>query len=91
MFDLGEAHKVVIISVTEGEDKPEKYPHMFAASNICIINKIDLLPYVNFNIANCVEFARQVNPELHFFELSATTGEGMDLWLQWLSKNIKHH
>jgi hydrogenase nickel incorporation protein HypB len=91
MFDLGEAHKVVIISVTEGEDKPEKYPHMFAAASICIINKIDLLPYVNFNIATCADFARQVNPGLHFFELSATTGEGMDSWLQWLSKNMQHH
>ena len=91
MFDLGEAHKVVIISVTEGEDKPQKYPHMFAAADICVINKVDLLPYVDFQVANCVEFARQVNPGLRFFELSATTGEGMDSWLQWLGQNNEHH
>ncbi|MCK5195856.1 MAG: hydrogenase nickel incorporation protein HypB [Desulfobulbaceae bacterium] len=87
LFDLGEAHKVVIISVTEGEDKPQKYPHMFAAAEICIINKIDLLPYVNFDVSKCRQYAQQVNPRLIFFELSATTGEGMAPWLNWLQQN----
>jgi hydrogenase nickel incorporation protein HypB len=84
LFDLGEAHKVVIISVTEGEDKPQKYPHMFHAADICVINKTDLLPYVQFDIDRCREYARQVNPNLTFFELSATTGAGMTAWLDWL-------
>ena len=88
LFDLGEAHKVVIISVTEGEDKPQKYPHMFAAAEICIINKIDLLPYVNFDVPKCRKYAQQVNPRLIFFELSATTGEGMAPWLNWLQQNL---
>lgn len=84
LFDLGEHHKVVIISVTEGDDKPMKYPTMFAASDVCIINKIDLLPYVDFDVDRCKEFARQVQPNLQFFELSARTGEGMEKWLEWL-------
>lgn len=88
LFDLGEAHKVVIISVTEGDDKPQKYPHMFAAAEICIINKTDLLPYVNFDVAQCRKYAQQVNPRLLFFELSATTGEGMTPWLNWLQQNL---
>lgn len=85
LFDLGEHHKVVIISVTEGEDKPLKYPDMFAVSEVCIINKIDLLPYVDFDVEKCKDYARQVNPDLTFFELSATTGEGMDAWLEWVN------
>lgn len=88
MFDLGEAHKVVIISVTEGDDKPQKYPHMFAAAEICIINKIDLLPYVNFDVSRCRRYAQQVNPGLVFFELSATTGEGIAPWLNWLQQKL---
>lgn len=84
LFDLGEAAKVVIISVTEGEDKPQKYPHMFKAATLCLINKTDLLPYLDFDVAACREFARQVNPELEFIELSATTGEGMEQWYTWL-------
>jgi hydrogenase nickel incorporation protein HypB len=84
LFDLGEAAKVVIISVTEGDDKPMKYPTMFAASGLCIINKIDLLPYVNFDADKCEESARQVNPNLEFLRVSATTGEGMDQWYDWL-------
>ncbi len=90
MFDLGEAHKVVIISVTEGEDKPEKYPHMFAASDLCIINKTDLLPYVNFNIEKCKHSALQVNHQLEFIELSAHTGDGMDVWLEWIKEKLEH-
>jgi len=84
LFDLGEAAKVVIISVTEGDDKPSKYPHMFAASQLCIINKIDLLPYVNFDIDKCEAAAKQVNHHLDFVTLSVTTGEGLSDWYQWL-------
>lgn len=84
MFDLGEESRVVIISVTEGDDKPLKYPDMFASSDICIINKTDLLPYVNFNCAITMEYARRINRNLEFIELSATTGEGMDQWYHWL-------
>lgn len=88
MFDLGEAAKVVIISVTEGDDKPLKYPGMFSAADICIINKIDLLPYVDFQVDRCRDFAGQVNGRLTFFELSAKTGEGMQTWIDWLRKQI---
>lgn len=83
-FDLGEQHKVAILSVTEGEDKPLKYQHMFAAADLMLINKIDLLPYVNVNIEACVNAARRVNPDIDVIVLSATTGEGMDEWVAWL-------
>ena len=76
LFDLGETYRVVIISVTEGDDKPLKYPNMFHTSDICIINKIDLLPYVDFNIAKAKEYALKINHHLKFFELSAKSGEG---------------
>ena len=88
MFDLGESKRVVIISTTEGVDKPIKYPDMFHSSDICIINKIDLLPYVNTDINQLKEYALQVNPNLKFFEVSATTGEGMDAWYKWLKENM---
>lgn len=84
LFDLGEAHRVVVISVTEGDDKPLKYPNMFQTSDICIINKIDLLPYVDFSVEKAKEYALQVNHHLQFFELSAKTGEGMNKWYDWL-------
>ncbi len=84
LFDLGEAAKVVIISVTEGADKPLKYPNMFAESALCLINKIDLLPYVDFDVDACVDAARRVNPRLEFLQVSATTGEGLDAWIAWL-------
>lgn len=84
LFDLGEAAKVVIISVTEGDDKPLKYPTMFAAAGLCVINKIDLLPYVDFDPDRCEEAARGVNPGLEFLRVSATTGEGLDAWYAWL-------
>ena len=84
MFNLGESKRVVIISTTEGEDKPIKYPDMFHTSDVCIINKMDLLPYVNINIDKLKEYALQVNPNLQFFEVSATNGEGMDEWYNWL-------
>jgi len=84
LFDLGENKRVVIISTTEGDDKPIKYPDMFASSHICIINKIDLLPYVNFDVEKAKEYAKTVNPNLVFFEVSATKGDGMEAWYQWL-------
>jgi hydrogenase nickel incorporation protein HypB len=83
-FDLGEAHKVVILSVTEGEDKPLKYPDMFNASDIMLLNKIDLLPYLEFDVAQCIAYARRVNPKIKVLQVSAKTGEGLDVWLQWL-------
>ncbi len=89
MFDLGEAAKVVIISVTEGDDKPLKYPTMFAAADLCLINKIDLLPYVNFDVDKCEQAARTVNPGLEFRRVSATTGEGLDQWYDWLKNRLR--
>ncbi len=83
-FDLGEAHKVAILSVTEGEDKPLKYPDMFAAASVMLLNKIDLLPYVSFDLATAEAYARRVNPSLEVMRVSATTGEGFDAWLSWL-------
>lgn len=88
MFDLGEKARVAIISVTEGDDKPLKYPDMFESSHVCIINKIDLLPYVNFEVEKAKQYARKVNPSIQFIELSATTGEGMNGWYQWLNNLI---
>ncbi|MFM6912547.1 MAG: hydrogenase nickel incorporation protein HypB, partial [Dolichospermum sp.] len=76
LFDLGEAAKVVILSVTEGEDKPIKYPYMFRSSDIMILTKIDLLPYLNFDVQRCLEYAKQVNPNMQIFQVSSTTGEG---------------
>lgn len=89
MFDLGESKRVVIISVTEGDDKPIKYPNMFQSSDICIINKSDLLPYVDFNVEKVKEYALQVNHQLTFFELSVKSGEGMTDWYDWLKAQIK--
>ncbi len=88
MFDLGERYRVVVISVTEGEDKPLKYPDMFHTSNVCIINKTDLLPYVPFNLEKVKEYARQINPALEIIELSCTTGEGFQEWYQWLQSKV---
>lgn len=91
MFDLGENKRVVIISITEGEDKPIKYPDMFHTADICIINKIDLLPHLNFDLKKLKDYALQVNHHLEFFEVSATTGQGMEQWYEWLKteKNKK--
>lgn len=80
-FDLGEKHKVAVLSVTEGEDKPLKYPHMFAAASLMLLNKVDLLPYLNFDVEKCIASAREVNPEIEIILISATSGEGMDQWL----------
>lgn len=86
LFDLGENERIVIISTTEGDDKPLKYPDMFSSSQICVINKIDLLPYVNFSVDNVKENALRVNSKIRFFELSATTGEGMDKLYTYLKQ-----
>jgi hydrogenase nickel incorporation protein HypB len=88
LFDLGERAKVAILSVTEGEDKPLKYPHMFRASELMILNKIDLLPYVKFDVARCLAYAKEVNPKIEVFQVSATTGEGMESWYGWLRNKI---
>jgi len=87
LFDLGENKRVVIISVTEGDDKPIKYPDMFLSSDVCIINKTDLLPYVNFDVQKAKDYALRVNHHLEFIEVSATTGKGMEQWYEWLRKN----
>ncbi len=83
-FDLGEAHKVVVLSVTEGEDKPLKYPQMFHAAGIMLLNKIDLLPHLDFDVESCLAMARRVSPGIRIFQLSARTGEGMADWYAWL-------
>lgn len=83
-FDLGEAHKVVLLSVTEGEDKPLKYPDMFHAADVMLLTKIDLAPHTDFDIARCLNYARQVNPDLTIFQVSSRSGEGMPAWLDWL-------
>jgi hydrogenase nickel incorporation protein HypB len=90
MWDLGEAAKVAILSVTEGEDKPLKYPDMFAAAKLMILNKIDLLPHVSFDVPRCIEYARRVNPSITILQLSATTGQGMETWLDWLLAGPQH-
>jgi hydrogenase nickel incorporation protein HypB len=83
-FDLGEAAKVVVLSVTEGEDKPLKYPDMFAAARLMLLNKVDLLPYLDFDVARALDYARRVNPQIEVLQVSATKGQGMDAWLDWL-------
>jgi hydrogenase nickel incorporation protein HypB len=88
-FDLGEDHKVAVLSVTEGEDKPVKYPQMFQAADLMLINKIDLLPYLRFDIEACKTFARQVNPRICILELSCQSGEGMQAWYDWLAEGAK--
>jgi hydrogenase nickel incorporation protein HypB len=84
MFDLGESFRVVIISVTEGEDKPLKYPNMFQTAHVCLINKTDLLPYLDFDVKKLKDNALRVNPDLVFVELSAKTGEGFQPWMEWM-------
>jgi len=88
LFDLGEKARVVIMSTTEGEDKPQKYPAMFQSSQLCIINKIDLLPYLDFDIEQAKQYVLQVNPHLKFIEVSVKTGEGLDHWYAWLKNNL---
>jgi hydrogenase nickel incorporation protein HypB len=85
-FDLGEQNKVLILSVTEGDDKPLKYPHIFRAASLLLISKIDLLPYVDFDLHACIQYARQVNPAIEILALSSKTGEGMAEWFVWLER-----
>jgi hydrogenase nickel incorporation protein HypB len=87
-FDLGEAHKVVILSVTEGEDKPLKYPDMFRAASLMLLNKCDLLPHLSFDVERTIEYARRVNPALHVIRTSSTTGEGFAEWLAWITEGL---
>jgi hydrogenase nickel incorporation protein HypB len=86
LFDLGERCKVAVLSVTEGEDKPAKYPHMFRAAEIMILNKIDLLPYVKFDVDACVNHALSVNPKIRVIKVSATSGENLNEWYDWLKQ-----
>ncbi|WSL44856.1 hydrogenase nickel incorporation protein HypB [Streptomyces sp. NBC_01267] len=86
LFDLGERSKVVIISVTEGTDKPLKYPYMFAAADLILVNKADLLPYVDFDVERCARHARSVNPDVRVLTVSATTGEGLEHWYDWVAE-----
>jgi len=84
LWDLGEDAKVVILSVTEGEDKPVKYPDMFAAAEVMVLTKIDLLPHLEFDVQRCMDYARRVNPDIRILQLSAISGEGMQNWMDWL-------
>jgi hydrogenase nickel incorporation protein HypB len=88
-YDLGEEAKVVLLSVTEGEDKPLKYPSIFFKSELMVLNKIDLLPYVPFNPEAAVENAQRVHPEIEVVKISCTTGEGLDSWVNWIEKRRK--
>jgi hydrogenase nickel incorporation protein HypB len=89
LFDLGENFRVVILSVTEGEDKPLKYPNMFQSAQLCVLNKTDLLPYVDFNPDNFKRHALKVNPAIRFIELSAKTGTGFGVWIDWIRKVMR--
>jgi hydrogenase nickel incorporation protein HypB len=90
MFDLGEHAKVVILSVTEGEDKPLKYPHMFRSATLMILNKTDLLPYLDFDVGRVVANAREVNPDIEVLEVSARTGAGLDQWYGWIRRQAQY-
>jgi hydrogenase nickel incorporation protein HypB len=86
LFDLGERAKVVILSVTEGDDKPLKYPHMFRAAELLVLSKLDLLPHVEFDVAAAIDHARQVNPAITVLCVSARTGQGLADWYAWLDR-----
>jgi hydrogenase nickel incorporation protein HypB len=88
LFDLGERAKVVVLSVTEGEDKPIKYPHMFRACRLMLINKLDLLPHVRFDTDRCIAYAREVNPTIEVLCVSAETGKGLDAWYRWIRHEL---
>jgi hydrogenase nickel incorporation protein HypB len=90
LFDLGEWAKVVILSVTEGEDKPLKYPHMFRAAKAMILSKVDLLPHLRFDVEQAIAYAQQINPDIAILRLSAETGEGLDAWYGWLRHELTH-
>lgn len=87
-FDLGEDFKVSVLSVTEGEDKPLKYPQMFRASDVMLINKIDLLPHLRFDVEKCKEYARRIHPDIRIFEISCYSGDGLDQWYDWLRGQV---
>jgi hydrogenase nickel incorporation protein HypB len=89
-FDLGEAQRVILLSVPEGDDKPIKYPGTFAEADVVLINKIDLADYIDFNLERALGDIRVVNPDVEIFQVSATTGEGMDQWYNWLLDKKKH-
>jgi hydrogenase nickel incorporation protein HypB len=89
-FDLGEAHKVAILSVTEGDDKPLKYPDAFAAASMMVLSKIDLLPHLDFDVESCIEHARAINPDIEVLKVSARSGEGMEGWIDWLINTSEH-
>jgi hydrogenase nickel incorporation protein HypB len=86
LFDLGERAKIVVLSVTEGEDKPLKYPHIFRAANLMILNKCDLLPHLDFDVARVIANARDVNPDIIVLNVSARSGEGLDAWYDWIRR-----
>ena len=89
LFDLGENAKVAILSVTEGEDKPEKYPHMFRAARLLLLNKTDLLPHLDFDVKKAIASARKVHPSVEVIEVSAKTGAGMAEWYKWIEARCK--
>jgi len=91
LFDLGENRKVVVISVTEGDDKPLKYPHMFAAADLVVVNKTDLLPYVDFDLGRLTGDARKINPAVDVMSVSAKTGDNLHAWFSWLSRTPPYH
>lgn len=90
-FDLGEQAKVVILSVTEGEDKPLKYPQMFHVADVILLTKVDLLPYLDFDVDRCIKNAQKINPSVKVINLSAKTGEGLDQWIDWISDLQSNH
>lgn len=90
-FDVGEKHKVMMLSVTEGDDKPYKYPLMFKESQVLLISKIDLVPHLRCDVAKIKEAARSINPDIIIFEISAYTGEGLDQWHEWVLENVNQH
>jgi hydrogenase nickel incorporation protein HypB len=85
LFDLGETARVTVISVTEGADKPAKYPYMFRTTDLVLLNKVDLLPYVDFDVAHCIDLIHRLNPRADVVQLSATRGDGIDAWYDWLA------
>jgi hydrogenase nickel incorporation protein HypB len=87
-FNIGEDNKVMILSVTEGDDKPTKYPLMFRESKVLLINKIDLLPYIDCSVDKIIEDSLKINPELKIFQVSCRTGEGLDAWFRWLKEQV---
>ena len=88
-FDIGERAKIAVLSITEGEDKPVKYPLLFSEAKAVVLSKIDLLPHLSFDIESCVSYIKQVNPDVPIFQLSAQSGKGMEEWNEWIRKNIE--